>query len=86
MAQDNEAIFNGQVRPDKVPSDWIGSPTRSAPGYRWDDPNGNNSVRFFRGDPNDPDPSKRDAFVVVVRDDVALNRNGDPLPGIIPEE
>ncbi len=85
LAQEADDIFSG-TRPDKIPSDWIGSPTRSADGFRWDDPNGKNSVRFFRGNANDPDPSKREPFVVVVSDGEVLGRDGNPVPGAIPEE
>src|SRR5436190_862081 len=63
--RDGEALLTGKTRPPQVPADWIGSPTKSAPGWRWDDPqNAGNSVRIFRGNPADPDPAKRKDHVV----------------------
>ena len=64
--EDIEALLTGKARPHQVPPDWVGSRTKSAPGWRWDDPhNSGNSVRIFRGDPSNPDPTKRRRNVVV---------------------
>jgi hypothetical protein len=78
---------SGKMRPRQIPANWIGSPTKSAPGWRWDDPeNSDNSVRIYQGNPNDPDPSKREPYVVVVSGGVVIGRDGKPLPGYKPEE
>ncbi|HTO33302.1 MAG TPA: hypothetical protein VL202_19320 [Pararhizobium sp.] len=83
----DEALFTGKERPRQIPTDWIGSPTRSAPGWRWDNPaNTGNSVRIFRGDPNHSDPSMRQPFVVVVKNGVTIGADGQPLPRHIAEE
>jgi hypothetical protein len=85
--QETEAWLTGKSRPSQVPADWIGSATKSAPGWRWDDPkNPGNSVRIFRGNPNDPDPTKRRPYVVVVRNGQVIGRNGAPIPTAIAAE
>ena len=87
VGQDMDDMLSGKARPPQIPVDWIGSSTRSAPGWRWDDPsNPGNSVRLFRGDPNDPDPWRREPFVVVVRDGRVVGRDGQPVPGAVPQE
>ncbi|MGL4489138.1 MAG: hypothetical protein ACRCU5_06810 [Rhizobiaceae bacterium] len=80
MANEFDAILEGQ-RPDSIPADWVGSPTQSAPGFRWDDPKGQNSVRFFKGDPNDTDATKRQPYVIVISDGKLMGRDGKPIVG-----
>jgi filamentous hemagglutinin len=67
-------------RPRHIPAHWIGSPTVSLEGYRWDDPdNPGNSVRIFKGDPSAGDPAHRAPFVIVVSDGQVLDRTGAPV-------
>jgi len=74
-------ILSGRVRPEKIPSNWVGRPTSSAPGWRWDDPNDpGNSVRFFAGDAHDPVQSKRAPYVVVVSGGLVIGADGKPVP------
>jgi len=80
-------IVTGKIRPEKIPADWIGSPTKSAIGWRYDDPNNaGNSVRIYQGDPNDPEPSKREPYVVVISNGKVIGRDGKPVVGYIPAE
>lgn len=73
-------MLTGKVRPANIPPDWIGSPTRSSPGWRWDDPkDSGNSVRFFQGNPDDDDPAHRKAFVIVVAGGRVIGRDGHPV-------
>jgi hypothetical protein len=76
---DIDDILKG-ARPDNIPNEWVGSPTKSAKGYRWDDPNGQNSVRFFKGDPNDPDTSKHNPYVIVISNGMLVGRDGKGVP------
>lgn len=72
-----DGILAGE-RPPNVPEHWIGMPTISSRGYRWDDPESpGNSLRFFPGNPNDPNPLHRIPFVIVVRDGRVRDVNGD---------
>lgn len=74
-----QALISGE-RPPNVPDHWVGTPTRSATGFRWDDPNNpNNSVRIFQGDPNDTNPSHRAPFVIVIRDGDVLDQTGNVI-------
>jgi hypothetical protein len=85
FAMDFDAIISG-LRPDKIPADWAGAPTKSALGYRWNDPNGENSVLFFKGDPADPDPTKREPYVIVLSKGQVVGRDGMPIIGAkVPE-
>ncbi|QWW67928.1 hypothetical protein [Rhizobium sp. WYJ-E13] len=78
----DDDILSGKVRPPQIPSHWVGKPTSSSRGWRWDDPdNSGNGVRFFAGDPDDPVPSKRNTYVVVVSGGVAMGADGNPIPG-----
>ncbi|WP_145635034.1 hypothetical protein [Neorhizobium alkalisoli] len=80
-------IFSGKVRPEKIPSHWMGRPTSSAPGWRWDDPDDlGNSVRFFTGDPDDPLPSKQTPYVIVVSGGSVIGRDGKSVAGFDPPE
>jgi hypothetical protein len=77
-----EEISHAQImsgkRPPLIPENWIGMPTTSAKGFRWDDPNNpGNSVRFFDGVPHDPNPSHRESFVIVISDGKVLNADGN---------
>jgi hypothetical protein len=75
----SEAFLTGS-RPPNVPENWVGAPTVSSPGFRWDDPhNPGNSLRFFRANPNDPNPSHREDFVIVVRDGRVLDKDGNVI-------
>jgi len=87
MDPNTEDVLTGKVRPRQIPDNWLGSPAKSAPGWRYDDPdNSGNSVRIYRGDPEDSDPSKRAPYVVVIKNGVALGRDGKPLPSYVPSE
>lgn len=82
-----ELVLTGQVRPPTVPAHWVGSPTRSAPGWRWDDPaNEGNSVRIFRADPGNADVSKRVPYVIVVSNGQVLGNDGQPIAGAVPAD
>ncbi len=79
MDSSQSDALNG-VRPRQIPENWVGTPTRSSSGWRWDDPtNPGNSVRILRGVANDPDPAHRENFVIVVRDGQVLGRDGNPV-------
>ena len=83
-----DTIFNGRKRPKQIPENWIGSPTKSSPGWRWDDPtNSGNSVRLLRGVAEDTNPAHRGDFVIVVSDGKVLDTNGQPVsdPAIVGE-
>jgi hypothetical protein len=67
-------------RPPNIPEHWVGSPTRTSEGYRWDDPaDAGNSMRMFRGDPGDSDPAHREPFVIMVRGGQVLDVNAEPI-------
>jgi hypothetical protein len=68
QTSDIDEVLSGRKRPEGMPEDWVGSATTSSLGWRWDDPdNRGNSVRIFRGDPNDLDLRHRTPFVIDVR-------------------
>jgi hypothetical protein len=72
-----EKIITGEERPLQIPENWLGRPTESAPGWRWDDPNdAGNSVRIFAGDPTTQSPSEREPYVVVVSGGKTIGRDG----------
>jgi hypothetical protein len=79
FAMDIDEILKG-AQPDKIPDEWVGSPTRSAKGYRLDDPNGQNTVRFFKGDAKDPDPSKHNPYVIVISNGMLVGPEGKRVP------
>jgi hypothetical protein len=71
-----DGVLSGE-RPPGVPHNWIRTPTQTGVGFRWDDPdNPGNSVRFFRGDPTDPNPSHHQAFVIELRDGQVVDEQG----------
>jgi hypothetical protein len=77
-----EKLISGEERPHQIPENWVGRPTESAKGWRWDDPNdAGNSVRIFAGDPNSPSPSKRQAYVIVISGGTVIGRDGKPMLG-----
>ena len=77
---DEREMCEGKRRPKGMPESWLGSPTTSSSGWRWDDPDKpNDSVRIFRGMPNDPDPMHRKCFVIDVKDGRVCDAYGDPI-------
>lgn len=72
------AVFRGE-RPLGIPDNWVRSNTKAPGGFRWDDPaNPGNSVRLFRGNPDDPNPSLRVPFVVEIQNGLVLDAQGIP--------
>ncbi len=80
MAQRDEEVFSGKVRPPQVPLDWRGEPLPGSAGWRWYNPaNRLDSVRLYRGDPKSPDSSKREPYVVITKNGELIGRDGRPL-------
>jgi hypothetical protein len=78
----NEDVFNGVVRPHLIPEDWQGRQLKSKRGWLWYDPtNEGNRVFFYRADPDSPFPIDREPYVVVVKDGLCLDRQGNPIAG-----
>jgi hypothetical protein len=74
-----EGIYRGE-RPPGIPDNWVGSKTKEPGGFRWDDPqDAGNSVRFLRGNPDDPNPAHREPFVIDVRGGKVRDVNGDAI-------
>jgi hypothetical protein len=77
---DLEDLLTGRKRPQGMPETWIGSPTTSSRGWRWDDPdNPGDSVRIFAAIPDDPEPWHRVPFVVDVSNGRCRDKNGNAI-------
>jgi hypothetical protein len=79
MTQEDEQVFNGSVRPPQIPPDWKGESLPGNAGWHWYNPkNRLDSVRLYRGDPKDKDPSKREPYVVITKNGELIGRDGKP--------
>ena len=74
-----EKLFSGEVRPPNVPPHWVGESLPLGQGWCWSNPqNRGDSVRLFRGDPEDPQPSKQRPYVLVTVNGILLGHDGRP--------
>lgn len=81
---DQERVFSGAERPPNIPDDWHGEPLPDGVGWRWFNPdNRGDSVRLFRGDPDSPDSSVRNPYVIVTRNGEVIGRDGNPTGEIL---
>jgi hypothetical protein len=77
----DEDFFTGSTRPPNIPQDWQGRPLKANKGWLWYDPvNEGNQVFLYRSDPDSPDLSTRTPYVIVIKDGLRIDRNGNTIP------
>lgn len=70
MNDEDVGIFDGSVKPENIPEDWVGEPLPDNQGWRWFNPiDRTDSVRFYSGD---------EPYVIVTAKGKVIGRNGEP--------